>query len=150
MRKKKIILIVCILIVIVLFFYWVSIRENCLIALHNNQLKQTITSIDENQKTVTLDTIIPFDWDMIYTFPPYTTKEEIEKTIGLYSDAIQETISENMIQLIFINNATITAYVCGYTEDLGYQIIFDDMILFGDDITFSVTKTNGIIALTAQ
>ena len=103
MRKNKIILIFCILIVIVLFFYWVSIRENRLIALHNNQLKQTITSIDENQKTVTLDTIIPFDWDMIYTFPPYTTKEEIEKTIGLYSDAIQETISENMIQLIFIN-----------------------------------------------
>lgn len=150
MRKNKIILIFCILIVIVLFFYWVSIRENRLIALHNNQLKQTITSIDENQKTVTLDTIIPFDWDMIYTFPPYTTKEEIEKTIGLYSDAIQETISENMIHLIFINHDTITAYVCGYAEDLGYQIIFDDMILFGDDITFSVTKTNGIIALTAQ
>ncbi len=150
MQKNKIILIFCILIVIVLFFYWVSIRENRLIALHNNQLKQTITSIDENQKTVTLDTIIPFDWDMIYTFPPYTTKEEIEKTIGLYSDVIQETISEGMVQLIFVNHDTITAYVCGYAEDLGYQIIFGDMILFGDDITFSVTKTNGIITLTAQ
>lgn len=81
MRKNKIILIFCILIVIVLFFYWVSIRENRLIALHNNQLKQTITSIDENQKTVTLDTIIPFDWDMIYTFPPTQPKKKLKKPL---------------------------------------------------------------------
>ena len=50
MQKNKIIFIVCVLIVIILFFYWVSIRENRLIALHNNQLKQAMTSIDENQQ----------------------------------------------------------------------------------------------------
>ena len=150
MQKNKIIFIVCVLIVIILFFYWVSIRENRLIALHNRQLKQTLTSIDTSQETITLDTIIPFDWDMVYTFAPYTSKEEIEKTIGLYSDVIQETISEGMVQLIFVNNDPISAYVCGYAEDLGYQIIFGDMILFGDDIIFSVTKTDEIITLTAQ
>lgn len=150
MQKKKIILFICVLIVIILFFYWVSIRENRLIALHNQQLKQTMTSIDTSQETITLDTIIPFDWDMIYTFAPYTSKKDIEQTIGLYSDAIQETISEGMVQLIFVNNDTVTASICGYPENLGYQILFDDIILFGDDTVFSISQTDTVITLTEQ
>lgn len=150
MQKKKIILFICVLIVIILFFYWVSIRENRLIALHNQQLKQTMTSIDTSQETITLDTIIPFDWDKIYTFAPYTSKKDIEQTIGLYSDAIQETISEGMVQLIFVNNDTVTASICGYPENLGYQILFDDIILFGDDTVFSISQTDTVITLTEQ
>ena len=150
MQKNKIILFVCVPIVIILFFYWVSIRENRLITLHNQQLKQTMTSIDTSQETITLDTIIPFDWDMVYTFPPYTSKEDIEQTIGLYSDAIQEITSEGMVQLIFVNNDTVTASICGYPENLGYQILFDDIILLGDDTVFSISQTDTVITLTEQ
>ncbi len=150
MQKNKIILIVCGLAIFILLFYWIWTRENRLITLHNRQLQQAITSINENLKTITLDTLIPFAWDMVYTFAPYTSKQEIEETIGLYSNAIPETIHADMVQLIFINEDIVTASIFEYAKNLGYQIIFDDMILFGDDITFSVAKTDTIITLTAQ
>ncbi len=150
MQKSKIIAIVCILLVFGLFVHWVMTKENRLIALHNRQLQQAMAAIDTSQKTTTLDSVVPFDWDMVYTFAPYTSKAEIEETIGCTSNAISETVSEGMVQLIFLYDNAVTASICGYPQNLGYQILFDDMILFGDETIFSVSQTEDIGTLKQQ
>lgn len=150
MQKSKIIGIICILLVFGLFGHWVMTKENRLIALHNRQLQQAMAAIDTSQKTTTLDTVVPFDWDKVYTFPPYTTKAEIEQTIGCTSNAISETVSEGMIQLIFLYDDGVTASICDYPQNLGYQILFDDMIVFGENTIFSISQTGDIGTLKQQ
>ena len=49
----------------------------------------------------------------------------MEKATGFSSPSIQETVSEGMVQLLFVKEGRVVASVCGYAERLGYQIRFD-------------------------
>lgn len=53
----------------------------------------------------------------------------MEKAIGLSSPSIQETVSEGMVQLLFVKEGRVVASVCGYAERLGYQIAFTGKIV---------------------
>lgn len=127
--------------------------KNSEIDRNNEKLKQAILSIDSS--TVTLNEIVPFDWDIVYTFSPYTSKEDIEAVVGIKSHAIQQTVNEGMVQLIFIKGQEVVSSVCGYSENLGYSISFleDNLgdyysIHFAERAEFSVERNNNIIELT--
>lgn len=147
MNNKKIIAIIAAAFIVYIFVYFVI--GNPIVALHNNQLKQAITSI-EDKKIITLNEVVPFDWDVVYTFEPYTSKEEIEKKIGFKSVSIRETVNEGMVQLLFVRGKTVAASVCGYMDDLGYAVYFNDSVVFDDNIEFSVEKNSDIVMLTRQ
>lgn len=66
--------------------------------------------------------ITPFEWDKVYNFDPYVSKEEIEKTIGVEDRRIQETTSEGMEQLIFIKDGRLVCSVTGYSSSLGWFV----------------------------
>lgn len=45
-------------------------------------LKKNVLSIEQTKETVKFSDITPFEWDKVYSFPPYTPKEKIYKVIG--------------------------------------------------------------------
>lgn len=144
MKPKRIaILIAALLIAAACLFLLLG---NPVVSYHNGQLRSALTGLEEG--TCTLDEVVPFQWDTVYTFPPYTTREEMEETIGVSSPAIQEAVSEGMVQLIFVSGDQVTASVCGYPENLGYEITFDGQVNFGQGQVFTVSHQDGIVSLT--
>jgi hypothetical protein len=65
----------------------------------------------------------PFEWDTLYSFKPYTTKEKIYETVGYKWNDISETVSEGMNQIVFIKNGKVVCYLYGYPKDnkLGFN-----------------------------
>lgn len=119
------------------------------IAINNRQLKKVFTAISDVE-VITLDEVVPFEWDKVYTFTPYTSKEEIEKVIGFSSPAITETVNEGMVQLIFVKEDKIVASVCGYSGSLGYSVQFEGMITYGAGTKFEIEYKDDIICFYEQ
>lgn len=74
MKRKKVILSIIAAVLILLMAYIVI--GNPFILINNFKLQQSVTSI--TSKSVELNQIVPFAWDTVYTFAPYTSKDEIE------------------------------------------------------------------------
>ena len=121
---------------------------------HNHQLKTALTGLTD--AAITLEQAVPFSWDEVYTFAPYTPVEEIQQVIGAQSYNLREAQSERMLQLVFLGEGAVTAAICGFPAELGYEIVFPDAagtdpgpITHGEDISFTVERTEGVVRLTA-
>ena len=117
-------------------------------SLSNYRLKQSIHTI--SKPPVTLNEIVPFEWDIVYTFAPYTSRSEIEEIIGFKSNAIQETVSEGMVQLLFVKDNAACGSICGYSENLGYSVHFSDKVKLTDNKQFDVDIQDDIVYLTEK
>ncbi len=117
------------------------------IYLHNRSLNHALNAV--TQDSITLEEVVPFAWDKLYTFDPYVSREEKEAILGLHSRAVDETASEGMVDLIFLHDGKIVCSICGFPQNLGYTLSFTDtasdgpyaMISYGDEISFTVTQT---------
>jgi len=148
--KKKVYTVV--IFILVIFFVHIIIG-NITIFINNQKLKKAITSIDADH--IKLNEIVPFNWDCVYTFEPYTTKDEIENTLGFKSNAVKETINEGMVQLIFTKDKKIISSICGYGNNLGYIVNFKktnnnayNRINYTDDATFTAKNEDKIVKLS--
>lgn len=113
------------------------------ISTNNKKLQKAFTSLTEEK--ISLNTVIPFAWDVIYTIPPYMSKEDISSMIGFDSRHIKENqINEGMVHLIFVHENKIVASILDYPENLGYQLICKNKITYDQDNTFQVQKQNTI------
>ncbi|MDF2546164.1 MAG: lipoprotein [Anaerosolibacter sp.] len=150
MKKKIIILgLVAIAIVIALI---VAVIGNPIVYHNNQKLKESVLSLELG--SVSLNNVVPFDWDAVYTFDPYTSKSEIEDVLGFESSDIKETVNEGMVQLIFVRDQKIVSSVCGYAYRLGYDIHLTtgssnyQKISYDDKAMFTVERKLDIIWLT--
>ena len=119
-----------------------------LVKYNNYHLKQNMQTISESE--VTLNSVVTFEWDTVYTFPPYTSKAKIEKTIGFESNEIKETVNEGMVNLLFVKGNTVTGSICDYPKNLGYSIEFKDKVKFKDNVVFEVHIQDGMASLTKK
>ena len=126
------------------------------IYLNNRKLKTTITSLDCN--SAILEDIVPFEWTMVYTFGPYTSKDYMKRIVGVQSPALRESISEGMIDVVFTDRRRVVASVCAYPENLGYDLKISGekamypgggctYLEYGDQAVFNVTKEDGLVRL---
>lgn len=123
-----------------------SLIGNPAIAYRNYKLKNAILSVG-SVEAVTLNDITPYKWDTVYTFAPYTSRQAIEEIIGFKSRYVKETVSEGMVQLLFVKGDSVVASVCGYADNLGYRVEFSGAIDYTEEAKFSVSKNEGIVAL---
>lgn len=145
MKSKKIIVIIIALIIIIGVTYLIIV--NPIVSYNNRQLQRAITSVLTN--SVEINKVVPFDWDVVYTFEPYASKEQIEQIIGFKSLDIQENqINEGMVHLLFVRDKKVVASVLDYAENLGYILDFSEKLNFADSAIFDVTHTDGIIVLS--
>ena len=105
---------------------------------------------------------MPFDWTRVYSFGPYFPLKDIERITGSKSPALNDSVTEEMENLIFMNHGRVVSSVCkrpsstGYSLNLGANAVTDfcngdnySQMDYGDSIEFEVTLENGMINLTA-
>lgn len=156
MKSKKTLVIVAasILFIVVL----VSILKKDLWDVNADLLKQKVLSVGKTVETVNLLDVTPFEWDVVYSFDPYTPKEEIYETVGYRWDNIAETVNEGMNQIVFLEDGKVVCYLYGYPENNGYGIYFTSqnktvansasVLNAKDDLAFQISKNDGVIYLT--
>lgn len=118
-------------------------------------LKNEILRMDTTVESVSLLTLTPFEWDKMYSFTPYTSRESIYETVGYKWDSISETVSEGMNQLVFMKNEKVVCYVYGHPHSNGYYMTFNTLkddytvttLYAKDNVQFSVSKGDGFIYL---
>lgn len=121
---------------------------------HNHQLKTALTGLTD--LSITLEQAVPFSWDEVYTFEPYTSVEEIQNAIGATSFNLKEADSEGMLQLVFLDEGAVTAAICGDPARLGYDVDFTAVtggagkLTYGENVSFAVERAGGVVRLIAQ
>lgn len=151
MRKKSktwIFILVCVVLMTVLCYLAIG---NPIVFFHNQGLKRAAGALD-NGEIVSLNEIIPFEWDVLYMPAPYQSKAEIEEMIGFKSMDIQENvINEGMVHVLFVKDNKVAASVLGYSDNLGYSIDLsskkDGKVTYAENAQFLTTKVDGNIML---
>lgn len=118
-------------------------------------LKDKILELSQSSNPISLNSITEFEWNTVYSFSPYIPKEVISETIGLNFE-IDETVSEGMNHMIFLNKDEVVCYLYGYPNETGYYISLDcsfykdgiGVASFDDNILFDVSASNNILTLT--
>ncbi len=87
------------------------------------------------------------EYDKVYIFEPYQSKEKMEAQIGFKSYILKETVSEGMMNILFTKKDSPVAYLYGYPSNVGYNIELavgeytrtelNTMIYSGKSITYS-------------
>ncbi|WML58807.1 hypothetical protein [Neobacillus sp. PS2-9] len=119
-------------------------------------LKEEVLSLGASVETVNLREITPFKWDVAYSFPPYTPKEDIYKTVGYKWDRVSETVNEGMDQIVFMKDGKVVCYIYGYPENKGYGLSIQtdqykgaaSFLRAEDGLIFKVKRSNGIVYLS--
>lgn len=119
-------------------------------------LKGKVLSEKVVDRKVNLSTFTPFEWDEVYSFTPYVSKEAIYETIGYKWETISETVSEGMNQIVFVKDGKVVCYLYGYPENNKFGILFGGTkykdyatILYAEDNDiFDVTKEGNVVYLT--
>jgi hypothetical protein len=118
-------------------------------------LKEEVLSIGQSVETLNLLDVTPFEWDVVYSFNPYTPKDDIYETVGYRWDTTSETVNEGMNQIVFLNDGKVVCYLYGYPENNGYSIYFESenykdagyMLKEKDDLSFQVERSDSPLLL---
>lgn len=156
MKNKKILVIVAVGIVFV--FVLVNLLKKDLWDVNADLLKEEVLSIEKSVETVNLTDITPFEWDVVYSFYPYTTKDAIYETVGYKWDNISETVNEGMNQIVFLKDGKVVCYLYGYPQNNGYGIYFtsqnetgatsSSILSINDDLIFEIIRSDDVVILS--
>ena len=156
MKNKKILAIVAVGIVFV--FVLVNLSNKDLWDVNADLLKEEVLSIGKSVETVNLTDITPFEWDVVFSFDPYTTKDTIYETVGYKWDNISETVNEGMNQIVFLKDGKVVCYLYGYPQNNGYGIYFtsqnetgvtsSSILSIKDDLIFEITRSDDVVVLS--
>lgn len=104
----------------------------------NIDLYYAIQALEEGDEVVFND-VVPFDWDSVYTFAPYTEPEIMAETMGVTVKNLQQTLNEGMVQYYFIHQEKLVCAIYGYPNANGFVLEWEGSPLrYSDDARFSV------------
>ena len=111
-----------------------------------------ISNISELERgsVIELGESLDFEWDHLYSFLPYTSKEVIYGSIGYRDTRIQETVSEGAIQIILVKDGKTVCNINGYPDDLGLDFdfgIIDNYVKLDTKSKFIVQKDKKVVTL---
>ncbi|MFE3977075.1 MULTISPECIES: hypothetical protein [unclassified Peribacillus] len=153
MKSKKTVVIVAFGIICIAIF--INLLKKDLWDVNEELLKEEVLSIGHSVETINLLDVTPFDWDVVYSFGPYTPKDDIYETVGYKWDTISETVNEGMNQIVFLKDGKVVCYLYGYPENNGYGISFEsgnykdagNMLNIRDDLNFQVERSDNVVYL---
>ncbi|ALC89118.1 hypothetical protein AM500_04420 [Bacillus sp. FJAT-18017] len=142
---------------ILFFVVSINLLKKDLWDINEDLLKQEVLSVGKSVETVNLSDVTPFDWDVVYSFYPYTSKDTIYETVGYKWDGISETVSEGMNQIVFLKDGKVVCYLYGNPDHNGYGIYFTSknstelgsafVLSVKDDLTFQVVRSDDVMYL---
>ncbi|MED3689914.1 hypothetical protein P4534_14010 [Peribacillus butanolivorans] len=153
MKSKKTVLIIALGIICIAIF--INLLKKDLWDVNEELLKEEVLSIGHSVETINLLDVTPFDWDVVYSFEPYTSSDYIYETVGYKWDTISVTVNEGMNQIVFLNDGKVVCYLYGYPGNNGYGISFESenykdavyMLNIEDDLNFQVERRNSGVYL---
>lgn len=146
MKKKNKIAITIIFCTILVAILGYLVIGDPIVLINNQKLGNSIKSIQSDN--IKLNEVVPFDWDVVYTFEPYSSKESIEEIVGFKSGNIKENnINEGMVHLLFVKGEKVVASILGYSTNLGYRLDFPSKVSFAENAQFNVSIIDNIVRL---
>ena len=98
-----------------------------------------------NTETITLEELVPFAWDAVYVFEPYTSKEEVAETLGFYSVEIHESWNDSDNWYYFVKGNRIVANpensLLGIRLPSNGEGSSVGSLHYGDNVLFEVDKS---------
>ena len=115
-KRTKAIALVLLVLSIVFFIRWNSELNR-----NNRQLVNQL--LDANpESSGRAEEVFTFDYDELYVFTPYQSKESMEEEIGFQTHVLKETMNEGMMNLLFVKNDEAVAYLYGYGANHGFYL----------------------------
>lgn len=138
LKKKIKTLLLALLITIIITIIYI----NPTYVYRNIKLEKHLEKITTKQEIKSKD-LIPFDFDKAYIVYPYTTKEDIEKDLGIKSRYIKDNnINDNTKELIIIKNNKVISSIF-IPVNINIQTLSDDnSITIKKDTYYYVYKNN--------
>ena len=148
MKNKFVIAITVILValsaMLVVSFVNYLTKEN-----QREQLAAQLDSLVESYKkgdveAISISAITSFEWEKLYLFGPYTTKEHIIEVTGLVDSANLKTkieFDDTIVLFVFVNENKIVQFMDFHRDpDFGYSIVDSP---YNPDDAFFVLNENG-------
>lgn len=119
---------------------------------NQRKLQNAIEHIQASEDVVYLNELVPFEWTCVYSFAPYLDTRSQEKIIGCSSSKLECSLSEDMMNLVFVNENKVAAVICGYKDTIGYDLELSEesidweegyvKIQREENAVFRINKTN--------
>lgn len=135
--------------VVLLCVSWLLLGPFSAASIHARSFSKAAAA-QQMQETVTLNALTDFSWESAYAFAPYMDRQHMASYMGVSSARLPQTVSEGMLQLVFVQDGRIVCAVTGYPERLGYDFRFPDredgvfLITAEEQTVFITTEQNGI------
>ena len=145
-----------IILAVILCIMYYLLCGSPLVEWRNDRLAKAIQKMDSD--TVTLEELVPFAWDAVYTFEPYTSKESIRETIGFFSPDAPESWGEYTDYIVFTKGNRIVSNPENGMDELGCCIILPyngkdggtGSVHYGEHVLFEREYgSNGVMFLRA-
>lgn len=139
---------ISILNILLIMFYFVACGNIDVTEKNEGSFHDKVKKIEAKQ--VNIQELTEFEWDLMYTFSPYTSKEEIEEIIGFVSEDIVDNMAdESTTYLLFVKDNMIVANIYGSTDSLGYTFDFGCYEKYlcidnSQEATFLIMEKSGI------
>lgn len=142
MKKQKYTLLGLVL-VVMLFCGCGTAKES---NLYKQQVIENINQLEIEsgvEVEMSLSEFTPFEWEKVYFFKPYTSKESIKEVIGCKIKDYYYSASDSDSQIYFINDGKVVCSLTGNYDALQFRVDYNfDDIYYQLDNEADITITN--------
>lgn len=145
-NKNKLLLVLLVLnIILICFLFYINPMQ----VYRNHKFKDNIVTLLDKE-TITLEELIPFEFDLVYLFEPYSTKENIEKTIGFKSRFVKDNSTDKLgTEVIVVKDEKVISSIFVNLKEDGFTIkrlFVNPCLNYSTKINFRIEKSDsGII-----
>lgn len=138
MKKRIITTVIFLAAMVLVSCIMVQVNHSGRVSSNGRRLGEALKQV--NKTEITWDEVVPFEWDTMYCFTPYTSKEAMVQTVGFDSRFLQAGEYDDMVNLVFVKDQEVVSAVYGHGADLGYRLSAGEKIKKGDGTKFAVEK----------
>lgn len=126
MKKKNALLWTILIGIVITIILIVGLFKKDIWDINASKLEDSIDSISGPTIINDFSKWTPFEWDTLYSFTPYTAKENIYKVVGYKWGNISETVNDNMNQIVFVKDGKVVCYLYGYPKNNNFSYDFGE------------------------
>jgi len=149
MKKQTFIVVASVLGIIIALIMFKALHLTPIWEKNAKQFNSSFNIISGDATIEDLSRFTTFEWDTLFSFAPYTPKEDVYKVVGYQWDKIDTTVSEGMNQIVFLKEDKVVCYIDGYPDK--YKVFFEFGQYVGnyikltcsDKLTFHMMVTDG-------
>ena len=107
---------------IVLLIMCFAIFSVCGCSKEGADFEKRLANVDDANK-IDLKEYTDFEWDTVYFVAPYASKEEIEESLSIKADEIEDnySVDEGGLCLIFVKGKVVVYTLIGNPQELGFD-----------------------------